>query len=104
MVERLVLVKLKDAFCGHDERDDVARHSRQALAAVPGVRAVRVATPADDACAESWDLCMVVQFDSLDFVAPYVSHPKHRAYVDEYLKPKIELIKAWNFDPLEAKG
>jgi hypothetical protein len=41
---------------------------------------------------------MTVRFDSLDDVAPYVAHPQHRTYVDEYLRPKLELIKAWNFE------
>ena len=98
MIERVVLVKLKDEFAVAEQRAAVASHSRGALAAVPGVRDVTVACAADEACAGSWDLCLTVRFASLDDVVPYVSHRLHRSYVDEFLLPKTERIKAWNFE------
>ena len=96
MIERVVLVKLKADYTDPERRREVALHSHEALAAVPGVREVAVGTPADPRAAESWDLAIRVRLDSLEDVATYAADPGHRAYVDNYLKPRMEVIKAWN--------
>lgn len=98
MIERIVLFKLKDAHANDAARREVAAHSRDALEKVPGVRGVSVGVPADEASAKSWDLSIVVRFDAMDDVAPYLAHPDHRRYVDEYMRPRMEVVKAWNFE------
>ena len=40
---------------------------------------------------------MIAHFESLDAVEPYRIHPDHRSYVDDFLKPRLAVIKAWNF-------
>lgn len=98
MIDRIVLFKLKEAYAHDAARREVAAHSRQVLASVPGVEEVRVGVPADAAAGKSWDLSVVVRFASLDAVEAYRVHPVHRAYVDEYMRPRMEVVKAWNFE------
>jgi hypothetical protein len=98
MIERIVLFKLKAEHTHDAARREVAAHSREVLASVPGVEEVRVGTPADDAAEKSWDLSVVVRFASLEAVEAYRVHPTHRAYVDDYMRPRMEVVKAWNFE------
>ena len=98
MIERIVLFKLTDEWATDQRRREVAAHSREVLAKVPGVRSLSVGVPADEPSERSWDLSIVLRFDSRDDIDSYRVHPHHRAYVDEYMKPKMEVVKAWNFD------
>ena len=41
---------------------------------------------------------MIERYISMADIEPYRVHPDHRAYVDEFLKPRMEIIKAWNFE------
>jgi hypothetical protein len=100
MIERTVLVKLKEPFTGEVERREIASYSRDALAIVPGVTGVSVAVAADEKSSTSWDLAIAVRFDALEDVPAYGAHPAHRAYVDDYLRPRMETLKAWNFEVL----
>jgi hypothetical protein len=100
MIERIVLFKLKGEHANDAERRRVAEHSREVLAAIPGVESVSVGVPADPSAEKSWDLSLVVRFASLDAVEPYRVHPAHRRYVDEYMRPRMEVVKAWNFESL----
>ena len=54
--------------------------------------------PIDETSEGSWDLSIALCFESLEDVATYVADPDHRRYVDEYLKPKLAVLKAWNFE------
>jgi hypothetical protein len=94
MIERIVLVKLNPDRAV----DEVADHSLEVLRALPGVRDVHVGVAADDRSSEAWDLSLVLRFESLDDVETYRVHPDHRGYVEEYLKPRMQVIKAWNFE------
>ena len=97
MIERIVLVKLKDEHTTADRLGEIASHCREVMTGVTGVTSVSIGTPADEASAGSWDLCFVVRLDSIDDVGPYAADPAHRELVDEYLKPRWEIVKAWNF-------
>lgn len=96
MIDRYVFVRLAEGYAG--ERDAMAAYSAEVLGEVPGVLGVSVGTPADEHAAAAWDLCMVVRFASLADVEAYRVHPAHRRYVDEYLRPRMQVIKAWNFE------
>ncbi|MFW5925069.1 MAG: Dabb family protein [Myxococcota bacterium] len=98
MIDRIVLFKLKDEYANDAARWEVAAYSKDALASVPGVRSVSVGIPADDPSRKSWDLSIVVRFDSLEEVQAYLIHPDHRRYVDDYMRPRMEVVKAWNFE------
>ena len=97
MIERYVMVKLADAWSNPDGRAAVATETRARLSEVPGVRAVTVGVPADEK-SEVWDVSIAVRFDDLDAMATYIADPLHRKYVDEYLSPKLAVVKAWNFE------
>lgn len=95
-VERIVLIKLNDAAATAEMRREVAEETRRVFPTIPGVVSIQVSQAASTDLA-SWDLCLKVGFRSVDDVPGYRSHPIHVAYVDEYLKPKLDCLKAWNF-------
>ncbi len=97
MIERVVLFKLKDEYANDEARAEIAARSREILGALPGVQALSIGVPADAPSEKSWDLSIIVRFDSLEAIERYRVHPDHRAYVDEYMRPRMEVIKAWNF-------
>ncbi len=95
MIDRIVLFKLKAEFVA--ERETIASHAHEVLASLPMVEDVRVGVPADEATLGSWDLSLVVRFADLAAVHVYNGDPTHRALVDDYLLPRVEVRKAWNF-------
>lgn len=98
MIRRIVLIKLIDAHANEAGRAEVASRSREVLPTVPGVRAVAVGLPADERARKDWDLCIEVHFDRLEDVQPYIAHPIHRELVDAFMRPRLEVIKAWSFE------
>ena len=103
MIQRVVAIKLKDPYGNEEDRAKVAATSREVLGAVPGVRSIEVATPADFATEKSWDLLLLLRFDDLDAVEIYRAHENHRRYMDTFLRPMLAVIKVWNFD-LDARS
>ena len=98
MIQRVVVIKLKEAYANSDDRRAVAEHSRSVLQPIPGVLHLDVATPADARCERSWDLCLLLRFEDLDAVESYRADQHHRAYVDIFLGPILEVIRVWNFE------
>ena len=98
MIQRIVLFKLKDEYCNDAARAEFVKRTRADLGALSQVRSVTVGSPADEASEASWDIAITVSFDSMDDVKAYIPDPAHRAYVDGYASPKIEVRKAWNFE------
>lgn len=99
MITRTVLVKLTDQWSTDEGRAAVATHSQEALAAIPGVTAAQAMVPADEASLASWDVMFQVHFASFDDVEPYKVHPLHLSFLNDYLNPKAEVKKAWNWTP-----
>ena len=97
MITRIVLFKLKDEYCTDEARAEIAAYTRSTLEAIAGVQALSVGVPADDASEKSWDLSIILEFGSIEDVTAYRNDPAHRAYVDEYMRPRMEVVKAWNF-------
>ena len=98
MIERVVLIKLEDAYLAPETVSEIAQHSAEVLSKLPGVQNVQVMRPAESGTALAWDLKFSLEFDTLDAVEQYQVHPDHRHYVDQYLRPRIAVIKAWNFE------
>ena len=98
MIERIVLLKMAAEHTDSASLDEVAAHSRNVLQALPGVLDCHVGLAADDASGREWHLALVVHFASLDDSPAYSVHPDHRAYVDDYLLPKLESIVAYTFE------
>jgi hypothetical protein len=96
VIERYVFIKLKAGYATERGRAELEARSLR-LARVPGVRGLTIASPADRAALGAWDLGLVVRFDALDAVEKYLEHPEHVAYYAEFLEPRLQVIKAWNF-------
>jgi hypothetical protein len=101
MVERTLLVRLKDEFTGESTRLEVAGHSRNTLRRIPGAREVVVAAPADERSGKDWDLAIRVRLDSSGALERFTSDPAYQAYAEQYLGPRALVVKAWNFRPIE---
>jgi hypothetical protein len=102
MIERVHLLKLKAEHATSRERREIVDRALAVLPAIPGVLGVRAGAPADDDSAKSWDLYIVVRFHSVRDIDLYRGHPEHRRFVDDFLTPRTEVKKGWNFDCLET--
>lgn len=98
MIQRIVIFKLKEEHRSDTARAEFAERTLKDLSALQQVRSVTVGVPADEASKASWDIAITVQFESMEDVEAYIVDPAHRAYVDGYASPKIEVRKAWNFE------
>ena len=98
MIRRVVVIKLKDAWSNPDDRAAAARHTHEVLEPIDEVRTIEVSLPADPRSLAAWDLCLTLTFDDLDAAERYREDRRHRAYVDVFLRPMLEVIKVWNFD------
>ncbi len=98
MIERYVFIKLKGAHATSTGRAEVVKETTAKLPNLPGVLGVTVGTPADDPSGSEWDVSIVARFAKLEDIEAYRIHPEHRAYVDDFLRPRMQAIKAWNFD------
>jgi len=98
MIQRVVAIKLKDAYSNPEDRAQVVTASREVLGAVPAVRAIEVGTPADFSAEKSWDVLLLLRFDDLEAVEVYRAHENHRRFMDVFLRPMLAMIKVWNFE------
>ena len=98
MITRIVLLKLNETSLEPGAFNTLIEASYRCLQAVPGVQNVHVSTGADPASSASWDLCLRIQFGSIDDIAIYQTHPQHVAYVEDVLTPATAFKKAWNFE------
>ena len=81
-------MKLKAEHATARGRREIIDRALAVLPAVPGVLGVTAGAPADADAAQSWDLLIVVRFDSVGDIDPYRVHPEHRRFVDEFLSPR----------------
>jgi hypothetical protein len=100
MIERIHLLKLKAEHATPRGRREIIDRALAVLPAVPGVLGVSAGAPADAESEKSWDLVIVVRFGSVREIDSYRAHPEHRRFVDEFLGPRLEVKKGWNFDCL----
>lgn len=98
MIERVVLVKLKPEYATDEQRAAVVDATTATLPKAEGVRALRVATAADDRTRREWDICIEVVLDDLTAVERYRTDRVHRAYVDVFLRPMLARIHVYNFE------
>ena len=80
MVKHIVMFKLKETL-SKDEKLDVMNRFKAAIEALPAsisvIRKVFVGLNINEA--ETWDICLESEFDSLDDVKFYAVHPDHVA-------------------------
>lgn len=98
MIQRVVLIRLKKDYSTDEARAQVAEHTREVLGGIDLVRSLTVGVPADQRTRRDWDLAILLQLDSMEAVKEYRDEKTHRAYVDIYLKPMMDKIRAWNFE------
>ena len=97
MVERYHFFKLKPAFATPTGRAEVVDELLRVLPRIRGVVKVHAGLPADADAAASWDVSLVVRFAHVDDVAVYRADPAHRKLVEEFMVPRLEVKKNWNF-------
>ena len=102
MIARVHLLKLKPEHATPRGRREIIDRALAVLPAVPGVLGVRAGAPVDRESEKSWDLLIVVLFQSVHDIDSYRIHPEHRRFADEFLAPRTEVKKGWNFDCLET--
>jgi hypothetical protein len=95
MIERTVLIRLKPEVRG--EAATVAEHTREVLGEALGVLSVHTAVAADARTEQIWDLMISLRFESLEAVERYRADPRHRKYLEVYLRPLLEGIRAFNW-------
>ncbi len=96
MIERTVLIRLKPEV--RPEARTVAEHTREVLAEAVGVLRVHTCVAADERTEQVWDVMIALRFESLEAVERYRVDPRHRKYLEVYLKPLLQSIRAFNWD------
>ena len=80
MVKHIVMFKLKETLSA-EEKLDVMNRFKAAIEALPAtiivIRKVFVGLNINEA--ETWDICLESEFDTLDDVKAYAVHPDHVA-------------------------
>ena len=97
MIRRFVFFRFKAEFRGADALDEIYERSCQVLSALPQVCSFEVGLASDPRSQAAWDLSITATFTDLESMEAYIMHPEHRAYVDGFIKSRLEVIKAWNF-------
>jgi hypothetical protein len=98
MIDRLVLVQLKEEFRTPEHVAEIASYSEDELRKVPLVRSIRAVAAAEEKTRQQWDLLLTIRLDGPENLEPFRVDPLHRTYVDSFLKPKLAQIQAWNFE------
>mgnify|MGYP002079103405 CR=1 FL=1 len=98
MIERHHYLKLRSNLAHPEARAEVVRRVLETLPGLPGVTGVSAGVPADAEAERSWDVVITVRFADLSDIAAYRADPIHRRFVDEFLAPRVEVKKAWNFE------
>src|SRR4051794_22686740 len=95
MVERIMLLKLHDS----NQRAETAKVVLSKLTELPDIEEVSVGLPADVAAAKSWDISVVLLFTSEASSSLTLESETFKAIM-EALGPRVQVIKAWNFERL----
>lgn len=98
MITRIVLFKLDDAHATDVGRAACVAEARRVMPTVARVISVDVGLPADPESLRSWDFSLQVRLASTDDLPAYQADAAHRAFVDTFIKPRLAIAKAWNFE------
>lgn len=96
MIERHLYFKLKDEFATAEGRAEMARGLRETLPGIAGVEEVVVGLPADQDSLV-WDVALRLRFTSMEALLAWVATPAQRAFAEEFVLPRVEIKKLWNF-------
>lgn len=97
-INHVVLVWFNESV---DERHvhQVAVATRQ-LKRIPGITEIRTGRPLESERSivdDSFDLGVLIQFDSLEKMKSYVDHPIHKKFVEGYLQGNIKKLIVYDF-------
>lgn len=98
MIQRIVLIKLKPQHAAPEEVRAIIAKTREVLPRAHGVSDLEIGIPTDSLTRRSWDLCLLLRFETAADVEVYRTDPVHRAYADVFLKPLREKVHVHNFD------
>jgi len=97
MITRNVFMKFREEYQEEQQLRTIADETNRVLDLVDSIKVFSIGLPADPTSKKAWDLSLAVMFDSLEDLELYRKDSVHREYVDQFLKPRLEVIKAWNF-------
>ena len=96
MVERIMLFKLSDP----STRSEVAALTEAALSSIADIEELSVGVPADAASEKSWDLSIVMGVTNLSLLGNLLESAAFKTYLEETMKGRFEVVKAWSFERL----
>lgn len=97
MFNRFVFIKLTPQYSNDEGITEVLEESKRVLPNIPGVVNCSGGRPADEHAGKGWDLCLTLRFASLEDIESYRVHPEHEKFLQEFLAPKVEAKRVWNF-------
>ena len=99
MVKHIVMFKLKDTL-SKDEKWEVMNRFKAAIEALPTkidvIRKVFVGLNINEA--ETWDICLESEFDTLEDVKAYAVHPDHVAAANGFVRPYTEVRLCMDYE------
>jgi hypothetical protein len=98
MIQRIVLIRLTEKFSTEEGRSEVLEYSRQRLAAAPQIASFTAGAQVAPLAEKRWDLALTMNFETRKDVDEYCLSAAHRTFFEDFLQPRLALIKAWNFD------
>ena len=96
MVETHVYLRFKPESQTPKFRSAFAERCK-ALETILEVRGIRVGAPADDRSEAAWDLCIILEFDSIDSATACAAHSDFQALLDRDRNPQLAVTKDWKF-------
>lgn len=88
MIQRVVKLNIKN-----EEIEAVIKKSKQILPTIPQVKSLQVGIIENS---KKYNLALLLLFESYEEIKKFSPHPEHREYVDNFLKPRMEDIAAYN--------
>ena len=95
---RQVFLKFRASFQSVEAVDLISSETIRVFEQIKSIQSFEVLKLADAVAKKAWDLNLIVNFDSLEDIETYKNNTDHRKYVDDFLKDKVEVMKAWNFE------
>ena len=97
MIRRFVFFRFLKPYRTKEAMAEIISRSHAVLDGSADVVSYEIGTAADPKSLAAWDVSITATFVDHQSLEAYIAHPTHRAYVDEFIKPRLEVIKAWNF-------
>ena len=90
MIQRVVLFNTESSI----NKKLVIKRTKEVLPPIPGVKSLQIGKITND----NYNFGLIILFEDRGALDNFSSHPDHRDYVDNFLKPKINDIVAYNIE------